>query len=231
MNEQSSKLTTDKLQWFRQQLTSWAADHLRDFPWRKTTDPYAILVAEVLLQKTGAETVAPIYASFLARYPTLAILAGASVEDVAMLLRPLGLAFRAERLCAAAGILMEKHRGIIPRSEEELLLLPGVGKYTARSICAHAFGQPAAVLDANVARILERFFGLQGERVKSRCKILWAAAEAIASARATSPIVPENEVSRWNLTLLDFGAMVCTAKKPHCVDCPLHEQCCYLSTN
>jgi A/G-specific adenine glycosylase len=217
MNE---KIATHKLQWFQQQLTSWAAENLREFPWRNTSDSYKILVAEVLLQKTGAEAVAPIYTSFLVRYPTLEKLAGASVEDVAILIKPLGLAFRAERLCAAAQILMEKHQGIVPRSEEELLLLPGVGKYTARSICAHAFDLPAAVLDANVARILERFFNLKGERVKSRCKILWAAAEEI---------LPEKEQSRWNLTLLDFGAMVCTASKPHCAECPLQKQCGYLS--
>jgi A/G-specific adenine glycosylase len=216
MNE---KITTHKLQWFRQQLTSWAAENLREFPWRNTSDSYAILVAEVLLQKTGAETVAPIYTSFLVRYPTLEKLAEASVEDVAAIIKPLGLAFRAVRLCTTAQILMEKHKGIIPSSEEELLSLPGIGKYSARSILAHSFNMPAAVLDANVARILERFFGLQGERVKSRCKILWVAADEI---------LPENEASRWNLTLLDFGAMVCTASKPHCAECPLQKRCSYL---
>jgi A/G-specific adenine glycosylase len=148
------------------------------------------------------------------------VLAVASVEEAARLMQPLGLSLRAERLCEAARILMEKYRGAIPTSEEELLLLPGIGKYTARSICAHAFGHPAAVLDANVARIFERFFGLQGERVKSRCKILWSAADTIA---------PKQGVSRWNLTLLDFGAMVCTAKQPSCGECPLQEKCYYFA--
>jgi A/G-specific adenine glycosylase len=210
---------TDKTNWFRQRLLKWAASNLRDFPWRRTTDPYSIFVAEFLLQKTVAGTASPIYEAFLVKYPTLDALAEASVEDVASLLQPLGLSFRAERLCRSARIVADEYGGSIPLSEEELLLLPGIGKYTARSICANAFGQPAAVLDTNVARIVERFFGLQGERVKSRCKILWSAAEAIA---------PDREVSRWNLTLLDFGAAICTARKPRCAECPLQEKCCHM---
>jgi A/G-specific adenine glycosylase len=211
-------MQVDKVKWFRRHLSAWAQSNLRDFPWRRTTDPYSIFVAEFLLQKTVAATAAPIYEEFLLKYPSLEALATASIEEVAQLLQPLGLAFRAERLYRSAKIVIEKHGGSIPALEEELLLLPGIGKYTARSICANAFGQSAAVLDTNVARIFERFFGLQGERVKSRCKILWAAADAIA---------PEQEVSRWNLTLLDFGALVCMARKPHCSQCPLQQKCCY----
>jgi len=116
----------------------------------------------------------------------------------------------------------ESYEGQIPSTEAQLLALPGVGKYTARSVCANAFGQPLAVLDTNVARILERFFGLQGGRVKSRCKLLWEAAEQAA---------PNTEVSRWNLTLLDFGAAVCTAKNPNCAECPLQEKCNYSLLN
>jgi A/G-specific adenine glycosylase len=211
-------MQADKVKWFRRRLSAWAASNLRAFPWRQTTDPYSIFVAEFLLQKTVAATASPIYEAFLAKYPTLQALAAASVEEVNQLLLPLGLSFRAERLCRSAKIVAEKYRGSIPASEEELLSLPGIGKYTARSICANAFGQSRAVLDTNVARIVERFFGLQGDRVKSRCKILWAAAEAIA---------PKRKVSRWNLTLLDFGALVCIARKPHCSECPLREKCCY----
>lgn len=207
-----------KLNWFRYQLAIWAEHHLRDFPWRRTKDPYAIFVAEFLLQKTGAATVAPIYKAFLSQYPTLNTLASAPVTEVAHLLQPLGLHFRAERLCQSVQILVESYEGKIPNTETQLLALPGVGKYTARAICANAFGQPLAVLDTNVARILERFFGLQGGRVKSRCKILWEAAEQAA---------PQTDVSKWNLALLDFGAMVCTAKNPRCTQCPLQQQCSY----
>lgn len=207
-----------KVQWFRRQLQTWAKANLRDFPWRRTRDPYAIFVAECLLQKTDAATVLPLYQAFLARYPTLEDLAAASVEEVGQLLQPLGLFFRAERLCQSAQILHDRYNGTMPEVEVELLKLPGVGKYTARSLLAHAFGQPATILDTNVARILERFFGLEGDRVKSRCPLLWKATEIVAPAR---------NVSRWNLTLLDFGAAVCTAKNPRCPECPLRSRCHY----
>ena len=131
-------------------------------------------------------------------------------------MQPLGLFFRAERLLQTSQIINAEYQGKVPSSEAELLKLPGIGKYTARAICSQAFAQPAAVMDTNVARILERFFGIQGERVKSRCKILWQAAETIA---------PSRKVGIWNLTLLDFGAKVCTARKPKCSQCPISQRC------
>jgi A/G-specific adenine glycosylase len=175
-------------------------------------------VAEFLLQRTDAVTIIPVYKNFIARYPTIQDLACAKIGEVAELLKPLGLFFRADRIYDSAQIILEKYNGNIPQEEQKLLELPGVGIYIARSICTNAFGQSLAILDTNVARILERFFGLQGERVKSRCKILWQAAEITA---------PTREVSSWNLTLLDFGALVCTAKNPHCDRCPLAKKCHY----
>ncbi|MFN6539686.1 MAG: A/G-specific adenine glycosylase [Nostoc sp. EkiNYC01] len=213
-----SNLDAVKIKWFRHHLSIWGTQNLRDFPWRQTCDSYAILVAEYLLQKTDAATVVPIYNTFLFKYPTLDQLVKASINELREMLEPLGLFFRAERLQQSAGIILEQYGGKIPDSEKQLLELPGIGKYTARAICSQAFNQPLAVLDTNVARILERFFGLQGERVKSRCKILWNAAEIIA---------PNKEVGKWNLTLLDFGAMVCKAQNPLCNDCPLSAKCNY----
>ncbi|MBE9041816.1 A/G-specific adenine glycosylase, partial [Oscillatoriales cyanobacterium LEGE 11467] len=163
-----------QLQWFRRQLRSWAKDNLRDFPWRHTQEPYRLFVAEFLLQKTNAATVAPIYEALLDRYPHPEQLAAAPIEEIAQILKPLGLFFRAERLSQSVQTIVRSNRGRIPKTEAALLKLPGVGKYTARAILAGAFDRRAAVLDTNVARILERFFGLQGERVKSRCKLLWA---------------------------------------------------------
>ncbi|MEH2069837.1 MAG: A/G-specific adenine glycosylase [Nostoc sp.] len=214
----ASNLGAEKIKWFRHRLSIWETQNLRNFPWRQTCDSYAILVAEHLLQKTDAVTVVPIYNTFLFKYPTLEQLVKASINELSELLEPLGLFFRAERLQKCARIILEQYGGKIPNSEKQLLELPGIGKYTARAICSQAFNQPLAVLDTNVARILERFFGLQGERVKSRCKILWGAAEIIA---------PDKKVGKWNLTLLDFGAMVCKAQNPLCNDCPLSTKCNY----
>jgi A/G-specific adenine glycosylase len=205
-----------QVKWFRQQLSAWGVVNRRDYPWRRTTDSYHLLVAESLLQKTDADTVAPIYELFLEHYPTIADLAAANLDDVAKILKPLGLFFRAERLQQCAEIIIRLYDGKVPQDQKQLLKLPGIGDYTARAIGSQAFNQPLAVLDANVARILERFFGLQGERVKSRCKILWGAADLIA---------PQTEVGKWNLVLLDFGALTCKAQNPDCEHCPLSSKC------
>ena len=206
----------DKTAWFQSHLLAWSADNWRDFPWRRTTDPYSIFVAESLLQKTDAAKVLPVYQTFLERYPDFQSLAIAPLPELADLLQPLGLFFRAERLSQAAQIVVNDWDNTLSRSAKALMKLPGVGKYTARSICANAFGQHEPILDTNVIRILERFFGLVGGRVKSRCPVLWSAAEQVA---------PDTNTSRWNLTLLDFGAKVCTAKHPQCDRCPLQKRC------
>jgi A/G-specific adenine glycosylase len=208
--------STAEIKWFRKHLSAWGVANRRDYPWRKTTDSYHLLVAESLLQKTDADTVAPIYELFLAHYPTIQDLAAANLDDVAKILKPLGLFFRAERLQQCSQIVIRQYDGKVPQDQKQLLKLPGIGDYTARAIGSQAFNQPLAVLDANVARILERFFGLQGERVKSRCKILWGAADLIA---------PKTAVGKWNLALLDFGALTCKAPNPDCEHCPLASKC------
>ncbi|MEO1131573.1 MAG: A/G-specific adenine glycosylase [Cyanobacteria bacterium J06639_1] len=210
----SSLFPAERVRWFQQVLLNWSDTSLRDFPWRNTRDPYLIFVAETLLQKTNAAKVLPIYDRVCARYATLELLADARLEDLAALLQPLGLQFRAARLLQSAQML-HRDREIFS-DEARLLQLPGVGPYTARAVLANAFDRPAAVLDANVARILERFWGVRGGRVKSRDPLLWAAAEFVAPKRATS---------RWNLTLIDFGALVCRARRPLCDACPLRSRC------
>ena len=212
-----------KIAWFQDRLLAWSIDGWRDFPWRRTTDAYCIFVAESLLQKTDAAKVLPIYQTFIARYPDFQALAIAPLTELSDLLQPLGLFFRAERLSQAANIIVYDWNSTLPQSAKVLMKLPGVGKYTARSICANAFAQHEPILDTNVIRILERFFGIvAASKVKSRCSVLWNAAEQVA---------PQTNTSRWNLTLLDFGAKVCSAKNPHCQSCPLQERCSALTAN
>ena len=209
-----------QIQWFQQQLKQWSKANFRDFPWRRTQDAYAIFTAECLLQKTTALQAERTYAQFIAAYPNIGVLAEAEIEDLTALLKPLGMTFRAARFLAAAQIVVAEHEGTIPDDEAALLKLPGVGKYVARSILANAFGRPTAVLDRNVARILERFFGVEGGRVKTRDPMLWELAQQVS---------PADDVSRWNLTLIDFGAAVCTARNPLCRDCPLRQRCLWIS--
>ena len=218
----SDTLPAEQLQWFQQQLWQWGRENFRDFPWRHTQDPYRILVAECLLQKTTALQAERTYQTFLQRYPTAIALAQADEAELVALVKPLGMSFRAGRLLAAAQAIVEHHNGQVPADEAALLALPGVGLYVARSILANAFGQPVAVLDRNVARILERVFGVEGGRVKTRDRGLWQLAQQVA---------PQEQVSRWNLTLIDFGAAVCTNRNPNCPTCPLNQpsnwRCCW----
>lgn len=213
-------LPAEQVSWFQNALLEWSLDRLREFPWRETRDPYLIFLAETLLQKTNAAKVLPVYQQAIARFPTLESLAEAPLEELANLLQPLGLQFRAERLLQAASLLVGDRE--IFADETRLLQLPGVGPYTARAILANAFARSRAVLDANVARILERFWGVRGGRVKSRDPLLWAVAELVA---------PQTETSRWNLTMIDFGALVCNARQPRCQDCPLRSRCDWHASN
>ena len=213
--------SADKLRWFRRMISAWAKGNMREFPWRRTKDPYAIFVAEFLLQQTDAPRVVPVYHRMLETYPTLKTLAEASVFDLAHLLQPLGFHFRALRLSQAAQAIMEdpNHKGRVPHTETALLKLPGVGRYMARSVCANAFGQRMAVLDTNVVRILQRFFGIESRYARPRNDpFMWEVAQEAA---------PHTDVGAWNLALIDFGAATCKSRKPRCPECPLQQQCAY----
>lgn len=211
--------TAENQRWFRDLLRHWGKTNLRLFPWRQTHDPYHIFVAEFLLQQTDAPKVVPIFQQVLDRYPSVHDLAEAPVSDLDTILKPLGLHYRALRLSRSARLILDQHNGQIPNTENALLTLPGVGRYMARSLCAHAFGQPLAVLDTNVARILQRFFGLALTRARAReDPYLWEQAQNIA---------PKRDVSRWNLILIDFGSAVCTFRGPKCDICPVQSRCVY----
>jgi A/G-specific adenine glycosylase len=175
-------------------------------------------VAENLLQKTSAERIVQIYETFLLRYPNLAALAESTETEVAQLLAPLGLHFRAARLCEAARRVLDEYGGEIPNTFAQLLSLPGVGEYTANAICASAFDRHTPVLDINVARVLGRFFGLEHRRLPQRDPTY---------REMTQHVAPATDVGAWNLTLLDFGALVCRARAPHCSACPLQQRCLY----
>jgi len=219
--EIEQNLNEANLRWFQRKIRAWGKEHLRDFPWRQTKDPYTIFVAEFLLQQTDAPRVVPVYQQLLKEYPTLSTLAEASVTEIADIMKPLGLHYRALRLHQAACLMIENpvYERKIPDNETELLQLSGVGKYMARSICANAFGQTTAVLDTNISRILQRFFGLKSRIKRARDDhFFWELAQRVA---------PSTNVGFWNLALIDFGAAVCIFREPHCDKCPLRKRCKY----
>lgn len=203
---------------FQQRLMQWYRRHGRDLPWRRTTDPYAILVSEVMLQQTQVERVREFYRRFLARFPTLQALAEAPVDDVLDAWQGLGYYRRARNLHLAAQQIVEQHQGVFPDTFEAVAALPGVGRYTAGAVLCFAFGQRAPILDTNVQRVLERVFVRRPAATPSAMqKRLWRLAEEV--------LLPGSDSWVINQAMMDLGATICTARTPRCTQCSLHAIC------
>lgn len=200
---------------FQKRLLKWYALHARDLPWRKTSDPYHILVSEVMLQQTQVDRVVPKYHEFLKRYPSFKDLAGAPVKEVKKTWYPLGYNIRPERLHSIASETMARYGGKLPSGVEELLSFKGIGRYTAGAIRAFAFNQDAPILDTNVMRVLHRVFLAKGDP-KAQKAILWELSELL---------IPPGKGYDFNQALMDFGATCCTARNPNCVPCPMKPIC------
>jgi A/G-specific adenine glycosylase len=202
---------------FRRRLLAWYRAHGRDLPWRRTDDPYHILVSEVMLQQTQVDRVLPKYHEWLGKFPSLNALAVADEEDVTATWRPLGYNIRPRRLHAIARESVERYGGQLPSDHETLMSFKGIGAYTAGAIRSFAFRQRAAILDTNVARVLFRVFIAKGDpKTHAMKKQLWAMSEAL---------VPHRHVFDFNQALMDFGATVCSARKPKCAVCPMKKFC------
>jgi A/G-specific adenine glycosylase len=202
---------------FRRRLLAWYQINGRDLPWRRTDDPYHILVSEVMLQQTQVDRVLPKYHEWLEKFPSLDALAAAPEEDVTQTWRPLGYNIRPRRLQSIARESVAHYGGELPSDEATLLSFKGIGAYTAGAIRSFAFGQRAAILDTNVARVLFRIFIGDGDiKAHAMRKHLWRVSEAM---------VPRKQVFDFNQALMDFGATVCVARKPKCGSCPLTNLC------
>ena len=199
---------------FRQSLLSWSAVHGRDLPWRRTRDPWAVLVSEVMLQQTQVARVVPRWHRFLNRFPTPAACAEAPVASVITEWSGLGYNRRAVQLHAAATAVAQRHHGQFPESLGELLALPGIGPYTARALLAFAFESHAGVIDTNAARVLARA----------------AAGRALRAAEAqvlADELVPQGRAWAWNQAMLDLGATICVKRAPACGSCPVRAACAW----
>ncbi len=211
------ELKPPEIGFFRRRLITWYSRHQRAFPWRRTRDPYRILVAEVLLQKTQAKQVAPVYKGFLRRFGSPQRLAGAPTRKVRASIWSLGLPARAPQLRVLAKMLLERFQGRVPDSEKELLSLKGVGPYTASAVLCFGFGRREAVVDANVIRLLSRYFGVESKHPRPRMdQGLW---------RVAGMIVPRRNFREYNWAIFDFAAEVCRPRNPHCGECPLRTRC------
>src|SRR5580658_6286029 len=199
-------------------LIRWFDQHARDLPWRRTRDPYAVWISEIMLQETQVKTVIPYYERWMKARPSIQDFARARPERVLKLWEGLGYYRRVRHAQAAARLIVKNHAGRFPEKFDEILALPGVGRYTAGAICSIAFNQPAPILDGNVIRVLSRLLGIAGDpRSKTVNAKLWRAAEELVAA--------SGEPSRLNQGMMELGALICLPRQPKCLVCPLRRDC------
>lgn len=203
---------------FSARLIRWQKRHGRhDLPWQNICDPYRVWLSEIMLQQTQVATVVPYYLRFLARFPDLATLAAAPVEEVMALWSGLGYYARARNLHACAQAIVDHHGGEFPRAPEAIAALPGIGRSTANAIAVFSFGARVPILDGNVKRLLCRHAGIDGfAGAPTVERELWRLAESL---------LPEADVGTYIQAQMDLGATLCTRGKPRCKDCPLAADC------
>ena len=200
-----------ELRQLRHALLTWYDQSRRELPWRKDTDPYHVWISEIMLQQTRVAAVLEHYARFLDRFPTVQSLAAAREQTVLALWSGLGYYHRARRMHQAAKVIVREWKGEFPRTAEDWRTLPGIGRYTAAAIASIAFGEPVAVLDGNVERVLERMLG----RAETK-EAAWSQAEVLLSR--TRP-------GDFNQAMMELGATLCTPRSPQCLLCPLQPWC------
>lgn len=199
-------------------IITWYFKHGRDYPWRKTADPFHILIAEFLLQQTHVRKVQEVYYEFISKYPTPKDLAEADLSEIESIIQPLGLKYRAERLKNCAEIICFKFNGAVPKCSELLKELPGVGSYICDAVLCYAFGFRTVPIDTNVIRVFCRYFGFRSDKPRPRTDSVLVEKIREMYKGFDSTRVP-------NLAVLDFAGIVCTAKKPKCQQCPISVGC------
>jgi len=199
---------------FQRRLIDWYRKNGRDLPWRRTRDPYAVLVSEVMLQQTQVQRAMLYYDKFLQRYPTVEELAQADEGEVREVWEGLGYYARARNLQRTAQKIVSEHNGRFPKRPEELTALPGIGQYTAGAVLSFAFRRDAAILDTNATRVLKRFFAIPPEQQTTG--FLWTVARQVT---------PSGQAHLFNQAIMDLGATICVARTPRCSACPLRRGC------
>ncbi len=209
---------------FKRRLLRWFRSDGRDLPWRRTRDPYRILVSEFMLQQTQVSRVAEFYPRFLDRFPTIESLAKAPPRQVRESWDGLGYYRRAANLHRVARVVVEEHGGAVPSDPTQLTCLPGIGRYTAGAVVSFAYEKRAAAVDTNIARVLRRAFRFRRtkragrQRGRADTRTTWELAELL---------LPKHRRTAWefNQALMDLGARYCTARSPKCSTCPVRRAC------
>jgi A/G-specific adenine glycosylase len=206
---------------YTEPIIDWYAANARDLPWRRPdATPWSILVSEIMLQQTPVVRVLPVWQEWMERWPTPAALAAEPSGEAVRAWGRLGYPRRALRLHGCAAAIVERHGGEVPSAHEELLALPGVGAYTAAAVASFAFRQRHAVLDTNVRRVLARMINAAEYPAK---------AQTSAELRLAESMLPVDPpvAARWAVAAMELGALVCTARSPRCVDCPVIDICAW----
>jgi A/G-specific adenine glycosylase len=213
-------------------LLDWFSKNARDLPWRRTRDPYAIWVSEIMLQQTQVKTVIPYWERWMRELPTIEAAAKVPSEKIHKLWEGLGYYTRVRNLQKAAQAIVEKNGGTFPEKFDDVLALPGIGRYTAGAICSIAFNQPTPILDGNVIRVLTRIFGIaENPKEKQTNARLWQLAEELV---LNSKLKIKNSklcCSHLNQSLMELGALVCTPRNPQCQICPVKMLCVAFKEN
>lgn len=210
----------DKTQIFVKFILSWWETDRRDFPWRKTTDAYRLLITEVMLRKTTAKQVSFIYSKFFKKYSTITELAEAELEELETILYPLGMEKkRSKELSKIAKIIVKEYNGKIPSEIDKLMELYGVGRYTASGVLCQAYKIDQPMVDTNVVRVIGRYFGFKSSKKRARDDPeLWS---------FTENLIPEGKCKEFNLGLIDFAGYICNSRSPKCDLCKLSRYCTY----
>ena len=240
-----SRIESRKISSLVTSLLDWFAENARDLPWRRMRDPYAIWVSEVMLQQTQVKTVIPFWERWLRELPTIEAAANVNSEKLHKLWEGLGYYTRVRNLQKAAQVIVAQHDKKFPENFEDVLALPGIGRYTAGAICSIAFNQPVPIVDGNVIRVLTRIFGIaENPKAKETNARLWRLAdELVAHAKTAAdakdkktlrplrPLREANACSFLNQSLMELGALVCTPRRPQCLICPVKKFCVAFQKN
>jgi len=221
------ELSTALVTKLRRRLLAWYGKHKRDLPWRTNpANPYATLVSEAMLQQTQVATVVPYFHRFMKRFPTAQALAKADEADVLKLWEGLGYYRRARHLHKAAQVLVEQFDGQVPTDLDEILILPGVGRYTAGAIRSIGHGLPAPIVDGNVERVFARWFAIESDFSDTKARLpLWSLAEQLVPKKRATTGGSSGGPGDFNQGLMELGATVCSPTSPKCLLCPVADLC------